>query len=148
MQKYMVKWDEGTSTSLFEEHLLTVEEGTENDVDGDDETSGLSTHLTRDGESTDEGEDDIETETQGELMRDPAAEITPIGATVQCGEYRWRRVKSIVADPRANQPEFDFSLRNMQITDTTSLNDILWLCMPVSRSELLETVRYRAGAPF
>ena len=57
-------------------------------------------------------------------------------------------MKSIVVDPRANQPEFDFSLRNMQITDTTSLNDILWLCMPVSRSELLETVRYLAGAPF
>ena len=72
-----------------------------------------------------------------------------IVAVVECGPgFRWRRVKSIVVDPRANQPEFDFALRNMQITDNTSLNDILWLCMPVSRSELLETVRYRAGAPF
>ncbi len=45
-----------------------------------------------------------------------------------------------------NQPEFDFALRNMELTDTTSLNEILWLCMPVSRNQLLETVRYRAGA--
>ncbi len=98
MQKYLVKWDEGTSTSLFEQHLSTVEEGTENPANGDEETSGLSQHLTRDGNSTDE-EDDIEGETQGELMRDPEAEITPIGGQVlQCGEYRWRRVKSIAAD--------------------------------------------------
>ena len=56
----------------------------------------------------------------------------PLNGVVECG----------------NQPEFDFALRNMQITDNTSLNDLLWLCMPVSRSELLDTVRYRAGAPF
>ena len=147
LQKYMVKWDEGTSTSLFEQHLLPVEEGTENGLDGDDETSGLSQHLTRDGESTDEGEDDIETETQGEIMRDPAAEITPIGSTVLCEEYRWRRVKSIAADTRAAHPEFEFGTRNVTITENTSLNEILWLCMPCPCKELLDIVRYRAG-PF
>ena len=147
LQKYLVKWDEGTSTSLVEEHLSPVDEGTDNPANGDDETSGLSEHLTRDGESTDEGEDDIETETQGEQMPDPAAEITPIGGQVQCGEYRWRRVKSIAADTRAAHPEFEFSTRNVTITEHTSLNEILWLCMPCPRKELLDIVRYRAG-PF
>jgi hypothetical protein len=146
-QKYQVKWDEGTSTSLLEQHLLPVDEGTDNLVGGDDETSGMSQHLTRDGESTDEGEDDIETETQGEILPDPGAVITAIGATVQCGEYRWRRVKSIPADTRAAHPEFEFSTRNVTITETTSLNEILWMCMPCPRKELLDIVRYRAG-PF
>jgi hypothetical protein len=54
-------------------------------------------------------------------------------------------VKAIANDPRANHPEFDFALRNVQLTEQTTLNELLWLCMPVSRSQLLETVRYRAG---
>ncbi len=79
-------------------------------------------------------------------MRDPAAEITPIGGTLQCGEHRWRRVKSISADPRAAHPEFDFALWNLTITEHTSLNEILWMCMPCPRKELLDPVRYRTGA--
>ncbi len=74
--------------------------------------------------------------------------IIPLnGVVVQCGEYRWRRVKAISNDPRADHTEFDFSIRNVSLTETTSLNELLWLCMPVSRSDLLATVRFRAGAP-
>ncbi len=64
-QKYMVKWDEGSSTGLVESHLTMVEEGSENLANGDDETSDLSEHLTRDAERTDDGEDDIKEDTQG-----------------------------------------------------------------------------------
>jgi hypothetical protein len=75
------------------------------------------------------------------------AVITPLNGVVQCGEYRLWRLKAIVNDPRAEHPEFDFAIRNVSVNENTSLNDIFWLCMPVSRSELLDTVRYRAGAP-
>ena len=74
------------------------------------------------------------------------AVIPPLNGIVQCGEYRWRRVKAVVADPRAEHPKFEFAVRNVSINENTSLNDIFWLCMPVSRSDLLEIVRYRAGA--
>ena len=146
-QKYQVKWDEGTSTSLEEEHLSLVAEANETAANADDEGSGLSDYLTRDGESTDGDEDEIEGATQGELMAGPEDVITPLNGVVQCGEYRWRRVKAIVGDPRAEHPEFDFATRNTTITENTSLNEILWLCMPNTRTQLLETVRYRAGSP-
>ena len=97
----------------------------------DEETSGLSDHLTRDGESTDDERD----EEEGDELppgHDPDAVIAPVGGQVQCGEYRWRRVKAISSDTRAAHPEFDLSLRQTTITETTSLNDILWMCMPVS----------------
>jgi hypothetical protein len=149
----MVKWDEGTSTPLEEQHLelFVPAAALGSDDSGDNEASGMSQFLTRDGEETDDDEEALDTDpapAPAVVPEDVFAVVTPLNAVVECGPgFRWRRVKSIAVDPRANQPEFEFSLRNMQITDTTSLNDILWLCMPVSRSELLETVRYRAGAP-
>jgi hypothetical protein len=62
-QKYQVKWDEGTSTTLAEEHLSVVEEGSGTAANADDEATGLSEYLTRNGESTDGDEDDIEVAT-------------------------------------------------------------------------------------
>jgi hypothetical protein len=150
----MVKWDEGTSTALEEQHLelFVPAAGLGSDESADNEGEGMSQFLTRDGEETDDDEEALDTDPASApavVPEDVFAVVTPLNGVVECGpDHRWRRVKSIVLDPRANQPEFDFSLRNMQLTDSTSLNDILWLCMPVSRSELLETVRYRAGAPF
>ena len=140
----MVKWDEGTSTTIEERHLALVE-GPDGGVLGspDNETTGMSEFLTRDGEETDDDEEALDRDPPAALAvvpEDVFTVVTPLNGVVECGPgFRWRRVKSIVADPRANQPEFDLSLRNMQITDNTSLNDLLWLCMPVSRSELLDT---------
>ena len=154
VQKYMVKWDEGTSTAIEEQHLeLFVPAAAQgSDESGDNEASGMSEFLTRDGEETDDDKEALDrdpTAAPAVVPEDVFAVVTPLNGVVECGPgFRWRRVKSIVADPRANQPEFEFALRNMQITENTSLNDLLWLCMPVSRSELLDTVRYRAGAPF
>jgi hypothetical protein len=154
VQKYMVKWDEGTSTALEEQHLQLYVPAAAlgSDESGDNEGEGMSQFLTRDGEETDDDEEALDTVPAAgpaAVPEDLFAVVTPLNGVVECGPgFRWKRVKSIVVDPRANQPEFEFSLRNMQISDHTSLNDILWLCMPVSRSELLETVRSRAGAPF
>ena len=62
-QKYMVKWDEGTSTSLLERHLALAE-GTAGSAvtNADDEASGLSDFLTRDGDLTDEDNEDVDDE--------------------------------------------------------------------------------------
>jgi hypothetical protein len=148
-QKYMVKWDEGTSTAIEERHLALVAEPAEASAsNADDEATGMSEFLTRDGEETDDEDEDLDGEdgaAPAVVPEDIFAVITPVDGVVQCGEFRWRRVKAIGNDPRANHPEFDFALRNVQLTEQTTLNELLWLCMPVSRSQLLETVRYRAG---
>jgi hypothetical protein len=148
-QKYMVKWDEGTSTAIEERHLALVVEPAEGSAsNANDEANGMSEFLTRDGEETDDEDEDVDEEdgaAPAVVPEDVFAVVTPVGEIVQCGEFRWRRVKAIANDPRANHPEFDFALRNVQITEQTTLNELLWLCMPVSRSQLLETVRYRAG---
>ncbi len=117
----------------------------------DDEATGMSDHLTRDVKVTDDEDEDLDVEGAEPVavaVADVAeAVITPLNGVVQCGEYRWRRVKAIANDPRADHTEFDFSIRNVSLTENTSLNELLWLCMPVSRSDLLATVRFRAGAP-
>ncbi len=61
--EYMVKWDEGTSTALEEQHLALYEGTVGSAVtDGDDEASGLSDFLTRDGELTDDENEDVDDE--------------------------------------------------------------------------------------
>jgi hypothetical protein len=151
-QKYMVKWDEGSSTVIEERHLTLVPEpeaGGPTVTPADDEVTGMAEHVTRDTEVTDDEDEDIDVEGAEPVVIPDVGDavITPLNGVVQCGEFRWRRVKAIATDPRADHPEFDFSIRNVSLTETTSLNELLWLCMPVSRSDLLATVHFRAGAP-
>jgi hypothetical protein len=63
LQKYMVKWDEGTSTAVEEQHL-TLYEGTVGSevTNADDESSGLSDFLTRDSELTDDENEEVDDE--------------------------------------------------------------------------------------
>ena len=62
-QKYMVKWDEGTSTPVEEQHLTLFEGTVGSEVtNADDESSGLSDFLTRDGELTDDENEDVDDE--------------------------------------------------------------------------------------
>jgi hypothetical protein len=60
-QKYMVKWDEGTSTTIEEWHLALVAETDEaSSTTAEDEASGMSEFLTRDGEVTDDEDEDVD----------------------------------------------------------------------------------------
>ncbi len=62
-QKYMIKWDKGTSTSLLERHLALAEGTVGSAVtNADDEASGLSDFLTRDGDVTDDENEDVHDE--------------------------------------------------------------------------------------
>jgi hypothetical protein len=94
VQKYMVKWDEGTSTTIEERHLALVE-GPDGGVLGsaDNETSGMSEFLTRDGEETDDDEEQLDADPAAAppvVDEDLFAVITPLQGVVQCGEFRWR----------------------------------------------------------
>ena len=122
-QKYFVKWDEGTSTAIEEQHLSLLPEAAEGETltNGDDEATGMSDYMTRDGEVTDDENEDVDVEgAEPEALNPPEdAEvpvIIPLNGVVQCGEFRWRRVKIIASDPRAAHSEFDFSLRNMSLS--------------------------------
>jgi hypothetical protein len=86
-QRYTVKWDEGTSTTIEERFLALVGTLLE-DTNGDDETAGLSDHMTRDGESTDDDEDgqDEDDASAGTQLPEADAVVTPIGGQVLCGE--------------------------------------------------------------
>jgi hypothetical protein len=60
-QKYMVKWDEETSTALVERDLALAEGTVGSAVtNADDEASGLSDFLTRDGDETDDENEDVD----------------------------------------------------------------------------------------
>jgi hypothetical protein len=108
-QKYMVKWDEGSSTVIEERHLTVVPEpeaGGPTVTTADDEVTGMSDHVTRDAEVTDDEDEDIDVEGAEPVALADVAEavITPLNGVVQCGEFRWRRVKAIATDPATGGP--------------------------------------------
>ncbi len=84
VHKYMVKWDEGTSTAIEERHLVLVQ--VEPDAgslgSADNEASGMSEYLTRDGEETDDEDKDVDVDTTAAsavVPEDVFAVITPGG---------------------------------------------------------------------
>jgi hypothetical protein len=93
VQKYMVKWDEGTSTTIEERHLALVEGGPDAGSLGsaDNEASGMSEFLTRDAEETDDENEDVDvdpTAAPAVVPEDVFAVITPVNGVVQCGDFR------------------------------------------------------------
>ncbi len=64
-QKYMVKWDEGSSTVIEERHVTVLPEpegGGPTVTTADDEVTGMSDHVTRDDEVTDDEDEDVDVE--------------------------------------------------------------------------------------
>jgi hypothetical protein len=63
-QKYLVKWDEETSTAIEDQHLSLVPEAAEGATlkNGDDEATGMSDYMTRDGEVNDDENEDVDAE--------------------------------------------------------------------------------------
>jgi hypothetical protein len=99
-QKYLVKWDEGTSTAIEERHLSLLLEPAEGATltNADDEATGMSDYLTRDGELTDDKNEDDDVEGAEPEARNPpeVAEVpvtTSLNGVVQCGEFRWRFIR-------------------------------------------------------
>ncbi len=63
-QKYLVRWDEGTSTAIEERHLSLLPEpaGGATLTNANDEATGMSDYMTRDGEVTDDENEDVDVE--------------------------------------------------------------------------------------
>ncbi len=58
-----MKWDEGSSTVVEERHVTVIPEpeaGGASVTTADDEATGMSDHLTRDAEVTDDEDEDID----------------------------------------------------------------------------------------
>ncbi len=77
--------------------------------------------MTRDGEVTDDENEDVDVEGAGPEALNPPEDaevpvITTLNGVVQCGEFRLRKVKAIASDPRVAHSEFDFSLRNVLLS--------------------------------
>ena len=96
----------------------------------------MDQNVTVDGELTDESDD--------EDGVPPVGDAIAIGATVDVHGVTWRRVDEVSTNCRKQQ-EFDLQVRHRTINDDTTELELLWLCMPVSRQDLLQVVRDRAA---
>ncbi len=94
--------------------------------------------MTADGEDTDdEGEKD-----QGRIE---IVEVTRVGGVVEVGGVNWKRVENITRDVREGVERFDLQVKPFVTTGATTEKELFWLCMPVSREQLVDVVRTRAG---
>jgi hypothetical protein len=141
-QKYRVRWDDGTISQVLSEHLelVSVQEGSRDVGGGPDinEDQDFDRFVTVDGEETDEeGVEDQE--------RIEVGEVTRVGGVVEVGGVNWKRVENITRDVREGVERFDLQVKPFVITGATTEKELFWLCMPVSREQLVEVVRTRAG---
>jgi hypothetical protein len=94
--------------------------------------------VTVDGEETDDegGED------QGRIE---VGEVTRVGGVVEVGGVNWKRIENITRDVREGVERFDLQVKPFVITGATTEKELFWLCMPVSREQLVDVVRTRVG---
>ena len=145
VQKYRVRWDDGSLSQVEEQHLelVTVEEGSSDVGGGTDinEETDFDRFVTVDSEETDD-EDERAPETT------VAQEVTRVGGVVEVSGVKWKRVENIGRDVREGTERFDLQVKPFVINGSTTEKDLFWLCMPVSREKLTEVVRSRAGFLF
>ena len=142
VQKYRVRWDDGSISQVEHQHLerVTVEEGSRDVGGGTDinEETDFDRFVTVDSEETDD-EDERATETT------VAREVTRVGGVVEVSGVKWKRVENIGRDVREGMERFDLQVKPFVINGSTTEKDLFWLCMPVSREKLTDVVRSRAG---
>jgi hypothetical protein len=150
-QWYRVKWDDGSTTKIEHEHLLPMDPDLDGDhansSDDEDNDVGVAGGTTVDDAVTDEEDgggqalplSDVEVDGLG-------ARCIAIGGSVTVNDVTWTRVERIPHDTRQDAPDFDLSTRNWTIDTSTCATEAFWKCMPVSRADLLEVLRFRADA--
>ena len=140
LQRYRVKWDEGSVTQVEHQHLEPCDLEEDDDADAHDEIDpedqvDQCVHV--DGDVTDSDDDNASAE------EDDDQTATVMNSTVVVDGVSWKRVPSIAED---TYPDFDLQVRNLNITDNTREKELFDLCMPVTHDMLLEIVRERAAA--
>ena len=120
---------------------MSLPEGSRDVVGGADineETDFFRQIVTVDGEETDN-------ESDGGQGAIEVVEVTRVGGVVEVGGVNWKRVENITRDVREGVERFDLQVKPFVITGATTGKELFWLCMPVSREQLVEVVRTRAG---
>ena len=144
-QKYRVKWDDGSTSQVLNEHLelLSVGEGSSDVGGGTDinEETDYDRFVTYDGEETDD-------EGEGEPVVTEVGEVTRVGGVVEVGETKWKRIENITRDVREGRDRFDLQVKPFVVNNATTEKELFWLCMPVSREKLVDVVRTRAGLTY
>ncbi len=130
------------TSQVLSEHLelVSVPEGSTDVVGGPDinEDTDFDRFVTVDGEDTDdEVENGQEAIAVGEVVR--------VGGVVKVAGVNWKRVENITRDVREGVERFDLQVKPFVINGLTSEKELLWLCMPVTREQLVDVVRTRAG---
>ena len=167
VQKYRVKYDEGTTQEALEEHLEVVigEEDSDSGSDGGNEMGG-SQGNDSDG-STIEGErvmdvingvvinaepdnrpegETVTSESEGEMgegnmgdLRD-ALEPLSVGDRVTVHGVTWERIEGLQEDHRT-EPEVETRFTRLHFNDSTREVDVFLQLMPLSKEKLLQIVR-------
>lgn len=142
VQKYRVRWDDGSIGQVEHRHLelVSVEEVSRDVGGGTDinEETDFDRFVTVDSEETDD-EDEREPETT------EGQEVTRVGGVVDVSGVKWKRVENIARDVREGMERFDLQIKPFVINGSTTEKDLFWLCMPVTREQLTQVVRSRAG---
>ncbi len=137
-----MKWDDGTISQVLKEHLelLSVGEGSSDVGGGTDinEETDYDRFVTVDGEETDD-------EGEGDQGLTEAGEVTRVGGVIEVGNMKWKRIENITRDVREGNDRFVLQVKPSVINALTTEKELFWLCMPVSREELLDVVRTCAG---
>jgi hypothetical protein len=123
---------------VLSEHLelVGVPEGSTDVVGGADFRDRF---VTVDGEDTDdEGEN-------GQEKAIAVGEVVRVGGVVEVAGVNWKRVENITRDVREGVERFDLQVKPFVINGLTSEKELFWLCMPVTREQLVDVVRTRAG---
>ncbi len=103
-----------------------------------DEETDFDRFVTVDGEETDD-------EGEGGQGATEVGEVTRVGGVVEVAGVKWKRVETIMRDVREGIERFDLQVKPFVINGSTSEKELFWLCMPVTREQLVDVVRNRAG---
>lgn len=174
MQKYRVKYDEGTCMEALEEHLEIVVG--EEDSDGSDDVNEMGGSQCEDsdgstveperirdviqggviqadvdnreeggGNVTSDSEGEMGETNQGDFPRRPTLEPLSVGDRVTVHGVTWERIEQLEEDCRT-QEEVETKFRRIHFTDATREVDIFLQLMPLSKEKLLQIVRDGADA--
>ena len=152
IQKYRVKYDEGTSMEALEEHLEIVVG--EEDSDGSDDVNEMGGSQCEDSDGStvegervvqagrageprepvaeeDDGGGNVTSDSEGELGEDnmagrgDAREPLQIGETVSVHDVMWERIESLDQDARREE-NIESKFTRLHFNDATKEVDVFW----------------------
>ncbi len=164
LQKYRVKYDEGTTMEAEDAHLELVED--EDDSDGDEvenemggsdaansdgDTEGYDSDSAtirrreedEEGKVTDDSEGEPGEDMPGNMLYAEAA--LRMGDTVQAHGKTWKRVEELTEDART-EPELKSRFKRLHYSESTKEVDVFLQLMPLPKETLLQIVRDGAAA--